>query len=80
MARETAHQLGTPISSLIGWLEWLKNKPEQQEKILDDISIDVDWLHLVSDSFCYLCSDSQLDEILLSKLIDNIRDQKLLIS
>ena len=26
MARETAHQLGTPISSLMGWLDLLKNK------------------------------------------------------
>ena len=40
MARETAHQLGTPISSLMGWLEWLKKEPNNQDKIINDISID----------------------------------------
>ena len=72
MARETAHQLGTPISSLIGWLEWLKNKPEQQEKILDDISIDLERLQQVSDRFSKMGSETQLDEIHLSIIIDNI--------
>ena len=41
MARETAHQLGTPISSLMGWLEWLKKEPNDQDKIINDISIDL---------------------------------------
>ena len=40
MAKETAHQLGTPISSLMGWLEWLKKEPNNQDKIINDISID----------------------------------------
>jgi len=33
MARETAHQLGTPISALMGWIDRLKTKPEDGDKI-----------------------------------------------
>jgi hypothetical protein len=36
MAKETAHQLGTPISSLLGWLELMKTKCESGERTEDD--------------------------------------------
>ena len=32
MARETAHQLGTPLSALIGWKEWLMEHPEKGQR------------------------------------------------
>ena len=72
MARETAHQLGTPISSLMGWLEWMKNKPNDQEKIIDDISLDLERLQQVSDRFSKMGSETKIEEIHLSNIVDSI--------
>jgi len=61
MAKETAHQLGTPLSSLQGWVELLKEK-EGNEKIVTEMSKDVDRLKLVSDRFGKIGSTPQLEE------------------
>ncbi len=60
MAKETAHQLGTPVSSLEGWIEMLKEKPEN-EKIVHELEKDVDRLRLVSDRFGKIGSIPQLE-------------------
>jgi len=61
MAKETAHQLGTPLSSLQGWVEMLKEDPKN-EKIAIEMAKDVDRLKLVSDRFGKIGSTPQLDE------------------
>jgi signal transduction histidine kinase len=61
MAKETAHQLGTPLSSLQGWVELLKEMPEN-EKIVTEMVKDVDRLKLVSDRFGKIGSIPQLEE------------------
>ena len=61
MAKETAHQLGTPISSLEGWLEILKEN-EGTQKIALEISKDVERLKLVSDRFGKIGSTPKLEE------------------
>jgi Histidine kinase-, DNA gyrase B-, and HSP90-like ATPase len=61
MAKEAAHQLGTPISSLQGWVEILKEK-EGSEKIASEISKDIDRLQLVSERFGKIGSTPQLEE------------------
>lgn len=61
MAKETAHQLGTPLSSLQGWVEMLKEQ-EGSEKIATEMSKDVDRLKLVSDRFGKIGSTPQLEE------------------
>lgn len=61
MAKETAHQLGTPLSSLQGWVEMLKEVPGN-EKIVMEMSKDVDRLKLVSDRFGKIGSIPQLEE------------------
>jgi signal transduction histidine kinase len=50
MAKETAHQLGTPISSLEGWIEMLKETGTKTD-ILIELEKDVGRLKLVSDRF-----------------------------
>ena len=50
MAKETAHQLGTPVSSLEGWLEILKEK-EDSKSIAAEIAKDVNRLQLITDRF-----------------------------
>lgn len=62
MAKETAHQLGTPLSSLQGWVELLKDQ-QGSEKIAAEMSKDVDRLKLVSDRFGKIGSTPQLEEM-----------------
>ena len=62
MAKETAHQLGTPLTSLQGWVEMLKDTPGN-EKIVPEMSKDVDRLKLVSERFGKIGSTPQLEEI-----------------
>ncbi|HEX6191876.1 MAG TPA: HAMP domain-containing sensor histidine kinase [Chitinophagaceae bacterium] len=62
MAKETAHQLGTPVSSLEGWVEMMKEKPEN-EKIVHELEKDVNRLRLVSDRFGKIGSTPQLEEV-----------------
>lgn len=61
MAKETAHQLGTPISSLQGWLEILK-ETEGAENIAAEMGKDVERLKLVSDRFGKIGSTPVLEE------------------
>jgi signal transduction histidine kinase len=60
MAKETAHQLGTPLSSLQGWVEMLKENPDNQ-KIGLEMAKDVDRLKLVSDRFGKIGSTPKLE-------------------
>ncbi|MBY0347214.1 MAG: sensor histidine kinase [Hydrotalea flava] len=50
MAKETAHQLGTPVSSLQGWIEMLKEIPGT-DKIVNEIDKDANRLLLITDRF-----------------------------
>jgi len=61
MAKETAHQLGTPVSSLQGWVEMLKQNPDN-DKIVQELEKDVNRLQLVSDRFGKIGSSPQLEE------------------
>lgn len=60
MAKETAHQLGTPVSSLQGWLEILKEQ-EANSQIVPEIAKDVDRLLLVTDRFGKIGSEPVLE-------------------
>lgn len=73
MAKETAHQLGTPVSSLEGWVEMLKENPEN-EKIAHELEKDVNRLRLVSDRFGKIGSTPQLEEMDLVKQISSMMD------
>jgi signal transduction histidine kinase len=61
MAKETAHQLGTPVSSLEGWVEMLKES-DLDPRTVQEIRKDVDRLKLVSDRFGKIGSKPQLEE------------------
>src|SRR6185437_16200774 len=61
MAKETAHQLGTPVSSLEGWVEMLKESGLDPRTVVE-IKKDVDRLKLVSDRFGKIGSTPQLEE------------------
>jgi len=71
MAKETAHQLGTPLSSLQGWVEMLKES-EGAEKIASEMSKDVERLKLVSDRFGKIGSTPQLEETNIVKQVESM--------
>ncbi|WP_407527921.1 HAMP domain-containing sensor histidine kinase [Lacibacter sp. MH-610] len=60
MAKETAHQLGTPVSSMQGWVEMLKEQ-EGAGQIAAEMEKDVERLKLVSDRFGKIGSVPQLE-------------------
>ncbi len=76
MAKETAHQLGTPVSSLEGWVEMLKENPVN-EKIVSELQKDVVRLQLVSDRFGKIGSTPQLEKrnivVQVSSMVDYMR-------
>jgi len=61
MAKETAHQLGTPVSSLEGWVEMLRESSVDARTVAE-IQKDVDRLKLVSDRFGKIGSKPVLEE------------------
>ncbi|MEY3422340.1 MAG: hypothetical protein RIR48_2647, partial [Bacteroidota bacterium] len=65
MAKETAHQLGTPISAIIGWIEYLrdnyKDDPGKLE-VVNELNKDVERLELVADRFSKIGSEPVLQE------------------
>lgn len=61
MAKETAHQLGTPVSSLEGWVEVLKDV-RGTENILPEMQKDVQRLQLITDRFGKIGSKPKLQE------------------
>lgn len=71
MAKETAHQLGTPVSSLEGWVEMLKEK-KSEDQIVQELAKDVDRLRLVSDRFGKIGSTPQLEKTDVVKQIHNM--------
>lgn len=73
MAKETAHQLGTPVSSLEGWMEILKEK-YRDEGFVNEIEKDVSRLRLVSDRFGKIGSTPQLEERNIIQQIKNVVD------
>ena len=73
MAKETAHQLGTPVSSLEGWLEVMKDQ-QVSESIVQELGKDVTRLRLVSDRFGKIGSKPQLEEIDIIKQVSDMMD------
>ena len=63
MAKETAHQLGTPISSLVAWIEYLKEHThpgDSKRNVVEEIEKDVKRLELITDRFSKVGSAPKL--------------------
>ena len=69
MARETAHQLGTPVSSLMGWIERLNDHPKDVNKLIPDMKADVNRLNEISRRFSKIGSKPKFELISLNKLL-----------
>jgi signal transduction histidine kinase len=63
MSKETAHQLGTPISSLNEWINLLRETPkEEQGYLLDELQNDTKRLELITERFSKIGSEPVLKE------------------
>ncbi|HEX6916174.1 MAG TPA: HAMP domain-containing sensor histidine kinase [Chitinophagaceae bacterium] len=71
MAKETAHQLGTPVSSLEGWIEVLRDIPGN-EKLIPELEKDVHRLQLVTDRFGKIGSKPKLEQTDLVRQVENM--------
>lgn len=76
MAKETAHQLGTPISAIVAWIEHLKSMTEgnqDQTEVLNELGNDVKKLERVADRFSKIGSVPVLVPHNIYLLLENIR-------
>ena len=69
LSKETAHQLGTPISSLMAWTEVLKETHPRRRKLIPEMEKDISRLQLIADRFSKIGSlpepvPSSLNEVL----------------
>lgn len=69
LSKETAHQLGTPISSLMAWSQYLEATGSQKE-VTDEINKDVKRLSVIADRFSKIGSKPELHLEYLNQVVD----------
>jgi phosphoglycerate-specific signal transduction histidine kinase len=73
LAKETAHQLGTPLSSLMAWIEVLRDDPEISKRgIADELDKDVRKLRVVTERFSSIGSTPTLRIENINVVIQNV--------
>lgn len=71
LAKETAHQLGTPISGLMGWIEVLKINPEFDKSIGDEMLKDIQRLETITNRFSNIGSVPTMKDENLGELLES---------
>jgi len=77
MAKETAHQFGTPISSLMGWIEMMKinyQKPDAVLDITEEISSDVDKLSKITYRFSKIGAKPEIKKHIVYEEIKKVTE------
>lgn len=77
MAKETAHQLGTPISAIMGWISHLKEQHGSDESVQEitlELEKDVERLNLVADRFSKIGSAPELQGRDLTHIVRNVTE------
>jgi len=77
MAKETAHQLGTPISAIMGWVEHLKMMYADDEEIMevsDELTHDVERLSMVANRFSKIGATPELEPVNVYAELDKSRE------
>jgi signal transduction histidine kinase len=73
LAKETAHQLGTPLSSLMAWIEVIREDPEMRDKVvIDELEKDIHKLKIVTERFSSIGSTPALKKENVVSLINNV--------
>ena len=70
MAKETAHQIGTPLSSIMAWVDILKEN-NSLKNITDELDKDINRLEVITDRFSKIGSKTKLEKRNLYDLIEN---------
>ena len=73
MAKETAHQIGTPLSAMLGWVAYLKDKYPQEEAF-GEMERDVNRLTAITERFSKIGSQPELTHTALTDTIENSLD------
>jgi len=73
MAKETAHQLGTPLSSLMAWIQLLETQ-NIDPSIIEEMQKDIERLDTVSQRFSKIGSDAQLKPIDIQETVQRVMD------
>ena len=73
MSKETAHQLGTPLSSLMAWVEYMKMK-ELDKEMMDELEKDVNRLNVITERFSKIGSSPELTNQNVYKVIEESAD------
>jgi len=76
MAKETAHQLGTPITAIVAWIEHLRMIHEGNEEtaeVLDELNNDVSRLNLIADRFSKIGAIPELEKTNIYEELENMR-------
>ncbi len=68
LAKETAHQLGTPTSSLLGWVEYLKSQDIDQEAVAE-MEKDLTHLMKIVDRFSKIGSETPLEPAVINEVV-----------
>lgn len=71
LSKETAHQLGTPISSLMAWTEILR-ETYPDDKLIPEMDKDVKRLQLIADRFSKIGSTPEKKEVKLSEILHRV--------
>ena len=61
MAKETAHQIGTPLTSLFGWITLFKEKKDNSNFLLSEIEKDLKRLKIITNRFSKIGSSPKLN-------------------
>jgi signal transduction histidine kinase len=72
LAKETAHQLGTPISSLMAWVEYLRTDDNFDSSIGDEMDKDIKRLEMITSRFSSIGSEPVMKEADVEVVIGNI--------
>lgn len=69
LAKETAHQIGTPLSSMIGWVEVMKLDANRNDDGLREINKDINRLKTISERFSKIGSVPELNDLNLKETV-----------
>lgn len=72
LAKETAHQLGTPISSLMAWIEFLRTDPNFDQSFCDEMEKDTKRLEMITARFSNIGSEPAMQMANAGDVVENI--------
>jgi signal transduction histidine kinase len=71
MAKETAHQMGTPLTSIMGWVALLEDRLGKNDDVVSELNRDVDRLSMVSARFSQIGSNPKLEDTDINGVADD---------